>query len=160
MAEILDIIDEKKDPKEALQSIRDNFLTINKQSLRAGAYLLTALEVKTNQTVSSLTYVALSQFAGSVNTSGGLVQFCGSIITNNSPANTCIGLFVDDVEVAQSLLVGDIATNVSVSYIANLNAGNHKWQLKAKTNAGSTEIGYYAALLASSKLYITENLRG
>lgn len=166
MPEILDIIDSQGNVQEQLEAARNNFLTLTKQTLKLGAYLLASVSVKVAQSVASTAYVALQQFSGSFTSSGGLVQFTGSIVIDNSNAGatytTVVGLFIDDVEKAQFILTGFLIGSVPISYSENLNAGNHKWQLKALTATNTAALGYYASgtAIAGSNVFITEFIRG
>lgn len=162
MAEILDIIDEKADPKESMQSIRDNFKTIQNQTLKAGPYLLASASVKTAQNVTSATYVDLTAFKGSLATSGGLVTFQFSIFALVTAANGSYALYVDDVEVAWASvgIASSVLTNIPLVYSANLNAGNHTWKIKAKVSAGTMQTGYYSTTATGSNFSIIEFLRG
>lgn len=161
MAEILDIIDPDGDVKDALKGIRDNFLTQNKQSLRAGAHMLADIVVGTAQTVTSTSYIALTGLSGSFNSSGGLVLVDASIPA--FPANRLVNvtLFIDDEEKAWGVCYdvgGQVGANIMISRWIQLNSGNHKWQLKAKVDAGSVSV--VAGTDTKTTLSIIEFLRG
>lgn len=159
MAEILDIIDEKEDPKSQLQAIRDNFLTINKQGLRAGAYLLQDIVSGTPQVVSSTSYIALNGFSGSFNSSGGLIFFDGSFYVNQIGVGVFFTLLIDGEEKAWAYLyvAAQGVSNVIINRRISLNAGNHKYEVKVKVSGGSATVNNASI---KSTFSIVEFLRG
>jgi hypothetical protein len=163
MAEILDIIDPKdSDMQGVLESVRSNFATINKTSLRAGANILVDTVGKTTQTVSSASYVPLTDFQGSFNASGGLVLFEFSTLKDSTAGTTSIALFVDDEEKAWAYsyeTAGSLLENMIISRWIELNAGNHKYQFKCKVTAANASVGP-ASTGANGTLSIIEFLRG
>lgn len=162
MPDILDIIDKDATPEEQMDSIRKNFTMVSKSNLKAGTYQLLNLKVNVAQNISTATYSNLSQFAGSFNSSGGLVSFVGNVLVATSGNLTVLELYIDDVAQANftqsstTLVYGSVA----VLFSTMLNAGNHTWRIKAKVDTGTTTIGYLSTSGSTSNISITESLRG
>lgn len=163
MADILNIIDpDEQDPKKFLESIRYNFLKVGATNLKAGAYQLLALKVSTAQNVSSATYTNLTQFAGSFNASGGLVNVCGAVIAITNGNLAVLELYIDDFAVANFTQSSTtlVVSSVPITYSGQLSAGKHTWRIKAKADTGTATFGFYSPSGSTSNISITEFLRG
>lgn len=165
MPEILDQIDPKGELAEQLESARNNFLTLTKQTLRAGAYLISNTKVETAQVVTSATYAKVTALEGSFNSAGGLVLFAGGIsISLSGPQTASIVLLIDGEEkqfIPCSVGAAGVWTSSApLNFYVALNEGRHTWQIKAKTdNFGGNTVTVGSATLISN-LSILEFLRG
>lgn len=170
MAEILDIIDEKGDPKDALQAIRDNFISVNKQSLRAGEYLLASASFATTQAFTSATWAQITNCQFSITASGGLLKVFASFPSSVADKNRAgyIKIELDDVIVAAGQMgnhfVGDAGNGsqegqIALAYLANVNAGKHTIKCYARLDSGGSTFTIGNTSLLST-VFITESLRG
>jgi hypothetical protein len=161
MPEVLDIVDQNGDPKEQMQSIRDNFQTLSRQGLKSGTYLLVDTVLATSQVISSTSYIAVSGLTGSFSSSGGVTLLQASIPAFPAAHTVNLTLFLDGNETAWGVCYdngGQTGINVVVQKWLQLNAGNHKYEIKAKVDAGSVTIGAQSG--AKVTLSIVEFLRG
>ena len=162
MAEILDIIDPTADMQDTLVSIRENFKTINKQGLRAGAYLLTDIVTTTTENFTSTTYKALQGQSGSFNASGGLVFFDFSTLCVANGHDVSLALVIDDVEKGWSYFypsAGGVNILMPLTRFIQLDAGNHKWAIKCKIGGGTITLGPSGTGI-NTTMSIVEFLRG
>ncbi len=162
MAEILDIIDTKGEQVDQLESIRKNFLTLTKQGQKAGSYLLADIVGVTTQPISSTAFVPLTDFQGSFNSSGGLVLVDFSVLKDATGIDVFFALFIDDIAVGWAYSYetsGSLLHTVVISRWMQLNAGNHKFQVKCKVGSGSVTVGPQSTG-TNGTLSVVEFLRG
>ncbi len=144
MPDILDIIDPSAGQKEINEAVRNNMLAIGKLNLKTGTYLLVDTIGITNQTVSSAIYVPLTDFQGSFNSAGGVVLVEFAVLKDSTAGTVNITLFIDDEEKAWAYsyeTAGSLLETMIISRWMQLNAGNHKYQVKCKVTAANAAIG-------------------
>lgn len=158
MAEILDIPEDGADPSKTFEMLKKNFATLTKQALKAGTYMLVDLTLNTTEAVTATAYKTLNGLSGSFLSSGGLCNFEFSALCGSAGHNVFFALVVDDVEVGWGYIFGADGT-VNISRWRQLNAGNHKWQIKCKTGGGSINVGPDTNGI-NTTFTIIESLRG
>lgn len=137
---ILQTIDPEGDLKEQLQAIRDNFLTLQKDSLKGAAQVLALTALSSDQSVTSATPVGIG-LKTSITTSGGLVMLFGvaSLETNGvANATTTVRLTLDDeTKGEQFLSLVNLYSGVAcIPWAGAVGAGVHTIDLTFGIDAG------------------------
>lgn len=162
MQEILDIIDPKAPLEEVLESTRRNFKTLTDTGLKAGTYQLVGTEITAVQNVTSTSYVDVAAFTGAFNSSGDLVFFQVNVFVSVTAINCWLKLIVDDTTTIATAIAGCSPSALSISVpltgATNLNAGQHKYKLQAKVDAGTAIIG--AGTDVKSSVTVLEFVKG
>ncbi len=160
MAEILDIYDPGAEQSEKDEVIRKNMATLTKQGLKSGTYSLVDTVDTTINSITSTAFVNLTALTGSFNSSGGLVLVDLSIFVNVNGFTAYVGLFIDGMQQAWSVntaTTSNVGSCVNINRWLQLNAGNHKYEIKARVSSGT---GLFGDNVTKTTLSIVEFLRG
>lgn len=132
---ILQVIDPDGEIKEQLQAIRENFLTLQKDSLKGAAQVLALSVLSADFATSSTTYTSVGLKA-SITTSGGLVMLVGVASDAGNFAHTPqMQLVLDDAVKASQLFGNGIGG--SITWAGVVGAGVHVIDLQFLTNTGT-----------------------
>ncbi len=140
---ILAVIDPEGDVKEQLQSIRDNFLSLQKDSLRGAAQVLAYTNLSNNIAITGLEPIGRG-LRTSINCSGGLVMVFASTSISSSGGTTTAKIIVDDEAKQQASVSNDPAgseESLSLMWAGEIGQGVHTIDLLIGTNASPTIIG-------------------
>ena len=139
---ILAVIDPEGDIKEQLQSIRDNFLTLQKDSLKGAAQVLAFTSLGADVSVPETSYTTKG-LKTSITTSGGLIMlFAVSVVETQgvATATTSVQLTLDgESKGTQDLGLLNLYRGVScIPWAGSVGAGVHVIDALFKTDAGSS----------------------
>ncbi len=154
---MLGMLNENMSQEQTSAMMRDNTLKTSQALNFAGVSVLKTIKSRIAQSVSSTSYVNLSEFQAGVNTNGGLIVFMlETYLKFDGNGNIDFRLDVDDVPVKEITGIGFSANSVFNSpftWILVLPSGSHTFKMKAKVNAGTQIVG---ATTSDSTLYILE----
>ena len=139
---ILAVIDPEGDIKEQLQSIRDNFLTLQKDSLKGAAQVLAFTSLGADVSVPETSYTTKG-LKTSITTSGGLIMlFAVAVVQTQgvATATTSVQLTLDgESKGTQDLGLLNLYRGVScIPWAGSVGAGVHVIDALFKTDAGSS----------------------
>jgi hypothetical protein len=129
--------------KEQLQSIRDNFLSLQKDSLRGAAQVLALTPLAANFTVTTATYSTVG-LKTSITTSGGLLMLFGITTLDFGAGVAVIGtqLTLDDETKSESKGADAAQASIPNFWAGEVGKGVHVIDLQYKAIAGTpTPIG-------------------
>jgi hypothetical protein len=124
---ILAVIDPEGDVKEQLQSIRDNFLTLQKDSLKGAAQVLALTALGSNVSVTATTDTSIG-LKTSITTSGGLIfLFAVCKFSPLGTNTTTMRLTLDGVTQAQASesRAAGYAANAALVWAGAVGSGLH-----------------------------------
>lgn len=133
---ILQVIDPDGEIKEQLQAIRENFLTLQKDSLKGAAQVVGFTPLGANQVVSSTSYVSIG-LKTSITTSGGLVMLFGVTgMEFDAGATVAVQVTLDGEVKAQGKGEEAVQPTITLVWAGTVGAGVHviDMQYKALVN--------------------------